>query len=124
MRMTNNKRTLHDILRYIKWNHLGGKLQESVASIGEKTGYSNATVHRAIKMLEQKGVVTIQETSSQSEPNVILYTGNDNEELPSLVDKAEVAIANFQQASNELQVILNQLRQNVRLHDDSHNPLH
>lgn len=124
MRMTNNKRTLHDILRYIKWNHLGGKLQESVASIGEKTGYSNATVHRAIKMLEQKGVVQIQETSSQSEPNVILYTGNDNEEMPSLIDKAEVAIANFQQASNELQAILNQLRQNVQLHDDSHNPLH
>lgn len=124
MRMTNNKRTLHDILRYIKWNHLGGKLQESVASIGEKTGYSNATVHRAIKMLEQKGLVQIQETSSQSEPNVILYTGNDNEEMPSLIDKAEVAIANFQQASNELQAILNQLRQNVQLHDDSHNPLH
>lgn len=124
MRMTNNKRTLHDILRYIKWNHLGGKLQESVMSIGEKTGYSNATVHRAIKTLVEQGKVQIQETSSQSQPNVILYTGNDEEELPNLIEKAELAIANLERASQEVQTVLIQLRQNVQLHDDSYNPLH
>ena len=124
MRMTNNKRTLHDILRYIKWNQHGGRLQESVMSIGEKTGYSNATVHRAIKALADQGKIQIQETHSQSEPNVILYNGQNESEVTNLVEKAELAMANFEQAAQQVQLVLNELRQSVQLHDDSHNSLH
>ncbi len=123
MKTTQNKRTLNDILRYIKLHSKGDMLRESMMSIAQNTGYSNATVHRAIQQLQIEGLIQVIPTKSPRKPNSICYIGPDQEEVSTLLEKANVAIGNLYQASNEVRDIMIQLHDTISLLEGSQDNL-
>ena len=73
---TVSHRTEKDVTRFIQQHHNNGKLQMSLVEIGENTGYSNATIYRTLKKLEEAGVIKVIPSSVPTKPNTILYDGN------------------------------------------------
>lgn len=115
MRLTQNERTLNDILRYIKANSRDGFLKESMVKIGERTGYSNATVHRSIKALERKGMIQIIETKSARTPNTICYIGPNKQDISDLLHRADAALATLFQATEQVQDVMIEMRETMQL---------
>lgn len=115
MRLTQNKRTLTDVLRYIKSHNENGVLKESMMTIANATGYSNATIHRTLKSLEQDGLIHIKETKSHRKPNIIFYIGPDDEEVTDLLHRADVALANLSKATDEVNDVMSRLRETMSL---------
>jgi DNA-binding MurR/RpiR family transcriptional regulator len=115
MRLTQNKRTLSDVLRYIKAHNIDGILKESMMTIANSTGYSNATIHRAIKTLELEGMIHIKESKAHRKPNTIYYIGPDDNDLDNLLHRADVAMANFSRAYREVDDVMNELKETIGL---------
>lgn len=69
------KRTEAEVVEFIKNYSEDGKLTKSLMDIAEHVGYSNATVHRVLKSLEENGVVEIIPAEKPTEPNTIMYKG-------------------------------------------------
>lgn len=69
------KRTEAEVVEFIKNHSEDGKLTKSLMDIAEHVGYSNATVHRVLKSLEENGVVEIIPAEKPTEPNTIMYKG-------------------------------------------------
>lgn len=76
--MSVKERTQKDIVNYIKMHSQDGKLTKSLFDIAKDLGYSNATIHRALKALQQKGLIEIKEAPKPTSPNTILYKGSVN----------------------------------------------
>lgn len=72
---TIRKRTQEDVIDYIKNHASEGKLQESLMDIANSLGYSNATIHRVLKSLEQDGVIAVLPPDKPTKPNTIVYNG-------------------------------------------------
>jgi DNA-binding MurR/RpiR family transcriptional regulator len=72
------ERTQKEIMDYIRTHSRDGKLTKSLLDIAEQIGYSNATVHRALKALEDKGLVEIKASNRPTEPNTIIFKGKLN----------------------------------------------
>ena len=73
------ERTQKEIMDYIRIHSKDGKLTKSLLDIAEDIGYSNATIHRALKALEEKGLIEINTPDKPTEPNTIIYKGGTNE---------------------------------------------
>lgn len=73
------ERTQKEIMDYIRIHSKDGKLTKSLIDIAEDIGYSNATIHRALKALEEKGLIEINTSDKPTEPNTIIYKGDKNE---------------------------------------------
>jgi DNA-binding IclR family transcriptional regulator len=115
MKLTQNKRTISDVLRYIKSHNEEGILKESMMTIASATGYSNATIHRTLKALEQEHMIHIKETKSHRKPNIIYYLGPDDEEVTDLLYRADMALANLSKATTEVSDVMSQLRETMSL---------
>lgn len=76
--MSVKERTQKDIANYIKMHSQDGKLTKSIFEIAKDLGYSNATIHRALKALQEKGLVEIKQAPKPTTPNTILYKGSVN----------------------------------------------
>lgn len=125
MRKTNNKRTLYDITKYIQVASQEGVLQESMMSIAGHTGYSNATVHRALQTLEEQGVVRVVISNSAKEPATIYYHGPDSDETSELLQRATYAMSELSKATQQVESVMNDLRMHMSLVDrQTHTPLH
>lgn len=90
-------------------------MKKSMMNIAEATGYSNATVHRALKALEIQGMIQIIETKSQRKPNTIYYIGPDDDDVSSLLTRAEIALANLSEATEEVFDVMTQLKETIHL---------
>jgi DNA-binding IclR family transcriptional regulator len=115
MRTTQNKRTLNDVLRYIKTYSHDSVLDKSMMAIAKATGYSNATIHRALKTLEQEGMIQILQTKSQRKPNKIYYLGPDEDDVGDLMQRADLALAKLHDATDEVNEVMQQLRETLHL---------
>lgn len=73
--MSIKQRTQEDVIDYIKSHASDGKLQESLMDIAESLGYSNATIHRTLKSLEEQGVIEVLPPDKPTKPNTIIYNG-------------------------------------------------
>lgn len=74
---TVSHRTQKDVARFIQQHSQSGKLQMSLVEIGENTGYSNATIYRTLKKLEESGIIKVVSSDVPTKPNTILYEGAD-----------------------------------------------
>lgn len=98
---TVKERTQNEIIDFIRAYSQDGKLQKSMLEIANHVGYSNATVHRALKALEKKGLIQISEAQRPTEPNTIVYKG-DKDEVDELINKGVRLSNKFQELTNEL----------------------
>jgi len=73
---TVSHRTQKDVVKFIQQHSREGKLQMSLVEIGDSTGYSNATIYRALKRLEEVGIIKIVSADKPTEPNTIIYQGS------------------------------------------------
>lgn len=115
MRITQNERTLHDVLRYIKTRSNDGILKQSMMKMGKEMGYSNATVHRSLKALESRGMIQVIETRSPRKPNTICYIGPDEDDVSDLLHRADVALADLFKATDQVTDVMAQLRETIGL---------
>lgn len=88
--MSIKKRTQEELLRYIKSHVSDGKLEESLIKMGESLGYSNATIHRTLKSLEEQGVIEVKPPEKPTHPNTIIYHGPTDEEDDILTQGAKL----------------------------------
>lgn len=119
MDILQNKQTVRDILRYIKLHSKDDVLSESMMSIGKRTGYSNATVHRTLKHLEKEGYVQIIETKHHKKPNKIFYIGPDHEDVSTIQDKVQLAINDLQSATENATRVMMELKEIMTLMGDN-----
>lgn len=122
MRKTQNKRTLQDILHYIKVAQRDGILKESMMSIARHTGYSNATVHRALQTLDEQGHIRIIPPENPREPTTIEYIGPGTDEVADLLQRATYAMDELSKATKNIEEVMVDLRQTIMLlgHDYSY----
>lgn len=80
------KTTQDVVIDYIKTYAENGVLTESLMDIAENLGYSNATIHRALKALEEENLVSIVPAESPRKPNTIIYRGNHKESEDILLE--------------------------------------
>lgn len=113
MKIPQYRRTLNEILRYLKRVQKDGLIKKSMMQMAEETGYSNATIHRSIKTLEKEGYIQIIPSKNPKKPNTIIYLGPSEEEMENLLEKANYAVQNLIQASNEVQEILRMIENTV-----------
>ena len=104
------KRTVRDILKYIQMKNKEGLLQESMMKMAESTGYSNATIHRSLRALEDEGYIKIIPTKSQRHPNKIFYIGPTQDNISQVMQKAQHAIDDLQKATEQVQSIMAELQ--------------
>lgn len=119
MNIPQNKRTQHDILRFLKTSQMNGVIKKSMMDIAKDTGYSNATIHRSIKALEKDGYIQVIPAKSARKPNTIVYIGPADDEVESILSRANIAVRNLIKASNEVQNILKEIEQTIPLIDVS-----
>lgn len=117
MRKTQNKRTVQDILHYIKVRQQDGRLQESMMTIAKGVGYSNATVHRALQSLSEQGMVQLIPSDNQGVPQTIYYMGPTNNDLADLLHEAEQVVDHLDRLAGEARSVMNRLRSAVALVD-------
>lgn len=67
--------TQKQIADYIKIHSKDGVLSQPLVEIGKMLGYSNATVHRGIKALQEQGLIEVTRSEKRTEPSVIFYKG-------------------------------------------------
>ncbi|MNO70508.1 IclR helix-turn-helix domain protein [compost metagenome] len=115
MRKTQNKRTLHDISQYIKVANRDGVLKESMMTIASRTGYSNATVHRALQTLEERGIIRIVLSQSAKEPTTIYYQGPSNDDVADLLQRATYAMTELSRATQNVEEVMMDLRHHMSL---------
>lgn len=115
MRKTQNKRTLHDILYYIKSKAQDGILKDSINVIAGATGYSNATVHRALQALSESGMIEVIRGKTHREGQVIRYFGPKGDDINELLVKAQVAIDQLDKATDNVKGVMFQLRSMMAL---------
>lgn len=72
-----------------------GLINVSLATMAESTGLSASTVHRAIKSLEDKGVISTYRKKS-TEPQVILYKCEDIAAIMTQIENMEETIRTFE----------------------------
>lgn len=72
---TIRQRTQEDVIEYIKAHASDGKLQESLMDIANSLGYSNATIHRVLRSLEEQGIINVLPPDKPTKPNTIIYHG-------------------------------------------------
>lgn len=118
--MTNvpNKRTLTDILLYIKKASDGGILKESMMTMAVATGYSNATIHRAVKSLEADGFISVIPRKAPRHPNTIVYIGPDTDDVDYLLKQAHDAMTNLTNASSEVKIVVSRMQEFIALLDN------
>lgn len=80
-------RTQKDIVDYIRTHSKDGKLTKSLLAIAKDIGYSNATIHRTLQSLQEKGVIEITPSEKPTEPNTILYKGSEQNEIDEFLAK-------------------------------------
>lgn len=126
MRKTQNKRTLHDISHYIKVANRDGVLRESMMSIASHTGYSNATVHRALQTLEERGLIRIVLPQSAKEPTTIYYQGPSNDDTADLLQRATYAMTELSRATQTVEEVMMDIRNHMALLENhpSHTHVH
>lgn len=73
------ERTQKEIMNYIRTHNRDGKLTKSLLDIAKDIGYSNATIHRGLHALQEKGIIEINASPKPTQPNTILYKGSQNE---------------------------------------------
>lgn len=122
-RRTKNPRTLNDVLTYIQLKLKDRTLEESMHAIARGTGYSSATVHRALLRLEDEGIIKVKIGINQSRPTVIEYVG----ELPDVIEKpdqktelfrqAQTALDQLDEATRNVYGVMSQLREFVSQQD-------
>lgn len=75
-------KTKEDVIAYIREHAKDGKLTASLVEIAGQLGYSNATVFRALRALEEQGIVKIIPADKPTKPNTIVWRGfADSDEL-------------------------------------------
>lgn len=111
------ERTQKEIMDYIRIHSKDGKLTQSLLDIAEQIGYSNATIHRALKSLEEKGMIEISAPEKPTEPNTIIYKGekNDIDELLSqgvkLSDELQNISERLQEYIHEVTIVTSKLKE-------------
>lgn len=115
MKAIPNKRTTQDILHYIKMHASEGKLKESMMTIAEGTGYSNATVHRSIRSLQEKGWIQVIPSKKHRMPNIIYYLGPEVDEVYDIIERAEIAVRQLHEAHQEAESVIKDMKEIVRL---------
>lgn len=95
------KRTESDVVEYIKNHSKDGKLTESLMDIAEGLGYSNATIHRVLKSLEEHGVVEIIPSDKPTKPNTIVYNG-PIKEATDVVSQGKMLLAKLTALTEEV----------------------
>ncbi len=103
MKHTNNKRILADVASYIRMNMTNRQIHESMASIGRKLGYSNASIHRALVTLEERKLVRMTRPEIRNQPCVIEYIGTAESEVDQLFQRMFRAMEDMQEVAAELQ---------------------
>lgn len=122
-RRTRNHRTLHDVLTYIQVKQKDRILEESMNQIARGTGYSNATIHRALLSLEDQGWIRVQSGINQNRPSIIHYVGElpdlieNPDEKTELIRQAQVALDQLDQATRNVYGVISQLREFVAQQD-------
>ena len=99
--MSVKERTQKDIANYIKMHSKDGKLTKSIFEIAKDLGYSNATIHRALKALQEKGLVEIKQAPKPTTPNTILYKGSINQ-IDDLLHRGVELIKKTEELQKEL----------------------
>jgi DNA-binding Lrp family transcriptional regulator len=76
------------IFNYIKATagKQGGSVKASMSKMGEATGLSEATAHRAIKKLRKLGIIGIVPSLEKAESNEIVYYGSSVDESQQIMD--------------------------------------
>jgi predicted ArsR family transcriptional regulator len=105
--MSIRKRTQDDVIEYIK-NHASeeGKLQQSLMDIAGQLGYSNATIHRVLKSLEEQGIIEVQAPEKPTQPNTIIFNGP--------IETEHDILAHGAQLMNEVEVLAAKVQDYVR----------
>jgi DNA-binding transcriptional regulator LsrR (DeoR family) len=107
------ERTQKEIMDYIKTHSRNGKLTKSLLDIAEQIGYSNATVHRALKALEDKGLVEIKVSDRPTEPNTIIFKGK--------MDKIDDTIAKGIRIGIQMEALAKEFKNYI---DDTNDIIH
>lgn len=89
--MNKRKSTQDVVADYIKMYSDKGVLTKSLMDIAEDLGYSNATIHRAIKQMEKDGLVEIIPSDTPRKPNTIVYQGEIKEAV-DILQKGELLL--------------------------------
>lgn len=103
--MSKRKMTQDIVVDYLKTFSQNGKLKESLIDIADKLGYSNATIHRTLKRLEEDGLVKIIPSEAPREPNTIVYLG-EIKEAQDIVLQGEQLMAKLQSLTQEVEEYL------------------
>ena len=105
--MSIKKRTQADVIEYIK-NHASedGELQQSLMDIAGQLGYSNATIHRTLKSLEEQGVIEVQPADKPTRPNTIIFNGP--------IQTADEILAQGVSLMNEIEILSGRVHEYVR----------
>ncbi|CUB54071.1 LexA repressor [Bacillus subtilis] len=76
------------IFNYIKEtaSEQGGSVKASMSKMGEATGLSEATAHRAVKKLRKLGIIGIVPSLEKAESNEIVYYGSSVDESQQIMD--------------------------------------
>lgn len=107
------ERTIDELVDYIRTHSQDGKLTKSMLEIAEQIGYSNATVHRSLKSLQEKGIIEIMQSKRPTEPNTIVFKGEINE-VDELIARGVQLKTELLETVNNLQGYLNETQKVIR----------
>lgn len=97
--------TQQKIAEYIKIYSQDGKLTQSLMDIGEVLGYSNATIHRGLQALEEKGLIEITPSEKRTQPSTIFYKGTKTD-VDEFMTQGVQLVKEVQELSDRLQDFL------------------
>ncbi len=96
------QQTQEQIIEYIQRHSSDGKLTRSLMTIAQQIGYSNATVHRAMKKLEAIGMIKIIPSDKPTEPNTIVYLGPATTKPSEATTQGTKLVRELQELSQEM----------------------
>lgn len=99
------KTTQDVVLDYIRMYAQKGELTESLMDIADNLGYSNATIHRSLKALEEADIITIVPADSPRKPNTIIYKGSTKETHDILLE-GEVLLRRLRELTEDIEAYI------------------
>lgn len=65
-------RALNELCNFLHINAIDGQLTESVNQIGKRLNYSGSTIHRALRVLEEKDLISIDRPKNPALASTII----------------------------------------------------
>lgn len=83
--LTENEKKIFEYIKKTASEH-GGSVKASMSKMGEATGVSEATAHRAVRKLRSSGIIGIVPSLEKAESNEIVYYGSSVDDSQQILD--------------------------------------